>query len=326
MIKRNIITLSLAGLLLLACQDKEIITDVNINPEIERPQTGKNIDENLPSVDVRATTHLFPKETIIAATVAPKTGMRTFSSQILLLSESGKVYSTTTAFPRLELIHEGPFDELSGFYLLDGRSGFLAKSGDNIEAFLDGDPAGFKKVEFETSKSVLDFCQASLALPGQTVMKSDEGNMVYFLSQNAGDEDERLYMEDNGSAGKNNACGQGSEFLLPAFTVASASMDEKTADQIREQITSGEIVSTEITSQGLVLSLEDKGLSVNVVDGLSIDGISTPEWVFTTSQPLGNTFNNGVTLIRGDGNNRIVMIANDYLGKTVFGEKIDSGQ
>lgn len=308
----------------MACQEKEIVTDVNINPDVKRAQPEKAGDENLPIVDVKATTHLFPKEKIVSATIAPKTGMQTFSSQILLLSDTGKVYGTTTAFPQLELISEGPFSDISGFYLDNGQSGFLAKTESGLTAFLDGGADGFENIKFEAFAYDVTFCEATLNSPGQTVLNSEKGKTIYFLVQDT--ENGTLMMEDNVGTGKDQHCGQGLEFILPAFTTAPASMDAKSAEQIKEQITSGERVSTEITSHGLVVALEDDRIGINVIDGLSIDGITSPQWVFTTSQPLGNTFNSGVTLIRGDDSNRIVMIANDYLGKTVFGEKINPAQ
>lgn len=307
----------------MGCQDPEIITDVNINPDIALSNTGVKTDNPLAMVDVRATTHLFPRETIIAATIAPKSGMRTFSSQILLLSDTGKIYGSTTAFPQLELITAGPYTAISGFYLEDNRSGFFARDDEGLTAFIDGGEKGFEEIGLSTLQPNLKFCEATLHAPGQTIMATETDSIPFFLSQDTENGQNTLTLIGNKTNEKEISCGQGRHFILPAFATTNASMEEKSAEQITDQIASSETVSTEVTKQGLVLTLGDQRRVIKIVDGLSIDGIESPEWIYTTSQPLGNTFNSGVTLIRGDGSNRIVMVANDYLGRTVFGEKID---
>jgi len=73
-----------------------------------------------------------------------------------------------------------------------------------------------------------------------------------------------------------------------------------------------------ISSKGLAISQDNETIGLKIDSGLSIKGVDKPEWIYASNAALGNTFNSGVTLIRGDSNARIIMIANDYLTRKAF--------
>ncbi len=291
-------------LALIGCKDKSEPVEVNINPEPDVKISS--------SVDVKATSHLFPKEQIIKATIAPKSGMRAFSSKILLLSDSGKLYATDTAFPQLELIHAGPITDISGFYLSDNISGFLAQEAENkISAYLDTDAGKFDVIPLEGLPSGVGFCEDMIKRPGLITLSLPDSKTTFSLSF----KEERLTLS---AVEDGQDCGKARQFALTKQEGGTSLLAEKTAAQIAEQLAGSKIYETFILSSGLAVQHGQTAKGVKVIDGLSIDGLSTSQWTYSTSQPLGNTFNAGVTLIRGDDENRIVMIANDYLARTVF--------
>ncbi len=293
------------ALALIGCKDKAAPIEVNINPEPDVKITG--------TVDVKATTHIFPKEQIVKATIAPKSGMRAFSSKILLLSDTGKLYATDTAFPQLELIHAGPITDISGFYLADNSSGFLAREAENtMTAYLDMGSGKFEKIALDGLPADVGFCEDRIKRPGQITLSLPDSTTSFDVS----------FAENTLSftpANDGQFCGKGREFVLSDQERGTSFLTEKTAIQVSEQVAASEIYKTFILSSGLATQHDQTAKGIKVVDGLSIDGLATSQWIYSTSQPLGNTFNAGVTLIRGDDQNRIVMIANDYLAKTVFG-------
>lgn len=297
----------------MGCQDnKEISSDININPEVERTKTSKPDVAPAEAVNVKATTHIYPKELMIAASVAPKSGMRAFSSKILLLSESGKVYSATTAFPQLELAHDGPFTEISGFYLSDNRSGFFAVGNKELEAFIENESGGFEPQALLGIEAANSLCEDVVKTPGQITL-SEAGALTRYDITVEGSE-LNLVATD----GADLTCGSGQTFLLAHAQPKAGMLENKTKADVADIIANSPVVSMSL-NPGLLLEMTDERRAINIIDGLSIDGIANPQWIYSTSQALGNTFNQGVTLVRGDDANRVVMISNEYLGKTVFG-------
>jgi len=303
MIRKTTIVAATA-LILLGCKDKSDPVEININPEPDVKVTG--------SVDVKATTHLFPKEKIIKASIAPKAGMRAFSSKILLLSDTGKLYATDTAFPQLELIHAGPVSDISGFYLTDNSSGFLAREAENtVTAYLDTDSGKFDKVALDGLPSGVSFCEDRIKRPGQITLSLPDSKTSFDIAFADG----TLTLSPNVDG---QDCGIGRQFALPKQEGATSLLAEKSAQQITDQLKDSDVYKLFILSSGLAIQNNNQATGIKVVDGLSIDGLATSQWLYSSSQPLGNTFNSGVTLLRGDDQNRIVMIANDYLARTAF--------
>jgi len=287
------------------CKDKADPVEININPEPDVKVTG--------SIDVKATSHVFPKDQIIKASVAPKAGMRAFSSKLLLLSESGKLYATDTAFPQVELINAGPVTDISGFYLPDNSSGFLAREGENtVTAYLDSESGKFEQIKLEGLPADIGFCEDMINRPGQITLSLPDRKSSFDLTFSDG----TLSLTPAKEAQE---CGKGLQFALSNQENGTSMLAEKTAEQVTEQLQNSQLYRGYILSSGLAFQNGVEATGVKVVDGLSIDGLATSQWIYTTSQPLGNTFNSGVTLIRGDDQNRIIMVANDYLAKTVFG-------
>lgn len=301
--------------LIASCKGPADIPDVNIDPEPDI-----TISE---TVTVKSTSHFFPKETIIKATIAPKTGMRAFSSKILLLSESGKVFATDTAFPQLQLINAGPFSDITGFYLSDNSSGFLALDQDGtVSAFLDRSDSRFGSLEITGLGTDVELCESQLRAPGRMTLKSD--GMVKRWETSSPEGAEALEFkaligsDDTSDEASDEVCGRGQDFSLSITDPFPTMMAEKTPEDISAQLENSYNFKAGLYNGKMVLSHQGASKSVTIEEGLSIAGLKSPEWVFTTSQPLGNTFNQGLTLVRGDGENRIVMIANDYLAKAVF--------
>jgi len=295
-----------AALFLLSCGDKAPSSDDPVN--IEAKET----------VSVKATSHKFPKETIIKASIAPKSGMNAFSSHILLLSDSGKVYTTNTAFGRVELVHAGPATDISGFQIDASSPGFLVKMQDGtLEAYSESASDSFEKISSVKTLESLTFCESQYKFPGQTSFADGKRLKNASISlENSG----TLTLSDTDSDSSDLSCDNGRLFSVDTAPVSGAFLGERPQEEILQGLKTANRFEIAMSDTGLVMKHEGSAKKIEIEAGLSIGGIENPQWVFTTSQPLGNTFNHGVTLVRGDGDNRIVMIANDYLAKTVFAD------
>jgi len=307
-----------ASLLLGACSDK---TPKQEDPAPTTSEPVISISEPeldaLREVSVQATSQFFPSENIVKVSLAPEIGLGAWTSPILLLSESGKLYSTNTASEQVVDINDGPFSDILGLSRgFDPAMILAANEAGNIVTLMEDDDKTFQPIAVDSADiTAFSFCATSPATPDTFIVVDKDGSRMlnYSVSNNA------IKIEDRNVTDRECPA----NFVL---TKQKPKTDAKPFDpkSVFEDEYTGENYDSyelSLSPRGILLSDGEETVSIKIEAGLSIRGISNPAWVFSSNAPLGNTFNGGVTLIKSKDDKRIVIIANDYLIDQAFGSE-----
>ncbi len=314
---RNILTLTMIILPIYGCQSKENRNDFDASAVTKE-------------ISIRATSELLPVSKISKPSFAPKE-FANWTSQILLLDDTGAVYSTNTGFGRMEAVSDGPFKDITGLSRGDNPSVFLAvtPSGD-LKAFQEDETGdNFKAIALSSDgQKYAKFCHMEapdsqffygILGDGKIVKTSYSANEEVVELTNSGvlgphhvqsctvnQAGQLFYIDQNYDAHSFEA---GKSIRIDTLT----SFDKMSALTLSDQ--SPALLLTNANSDGLFVWNSQDVYKLNVEAGLSIDGIARPAWVSTTSASMGSTFNKGLTLIGDQDSSRIVMVSNEYLMK-----------
>lgn len=280
-------------------------------------------------ISIKATSELLPGYQVTQSSFAPKK-FANWLSQILLLNDTGQVFSTNTGFGGVETVSNGRFQDLVGLSRGDDPSIFLAiaASGD-LKAFIEDDTGdNFKPFTFSSSEQKYsNFCQMEVPDSQFFFAVSDDGKLIK-TAYSAGNELLELTNTEVISTQQIKACvvsKLGQIYIVDdenkVITIAENG-DAKTIKAINGFDQISPVTFPDQTPALFLMNSAQIGLflwdgqevrKLNIVPGLSIDGIERPAWVNTTSSAMGSTFNNGLTLVGDSNSSRVVMISNEYL-------------
>jgi len=296
------------------------------------------LDENTPIIRLVATSELNPPEKITKASVSPKPGFASWTGQILLLTDQGKVLSTNTGFSGFVSVHDGPFKDILGLSQGESPSIFLALDETGVvKAFKENEGVGFDPFPISMNElSVTSFCFMEAPSDKEIYVNTPSGHSKHsFLIKN----DALIEIGAGESIYDNQSITCGIDKRIETYALSDSRRLNSITDQINpliiDNVSNFAAISSENETAILFRSSNKPELIINhknelskiAIDaGLSIAGIENPEWVYSTSESMGNTFQKGLTLIGDQDSNRIVMIANDYLLDTVSNQTAQSAQ
>ncbi len=279
------------------------------------PDNTTGTQEIAPALSIVPTTFLETPEVIIRASIAPKPGLQSWSSKILLLSETGKIYTGNTGFAPVEKLLDGPYQDLQGLSMGFEPAVFLTQAEDgSFKAYQEDGNGSFQALSLSKPDGFNGrFCGTFAATPDLFVMELG-GTLTQILYTV---EDGLLTLETGEALPE-----QGQECLtrykLQAFDEAQS--EEKPFDPssvFEDEYSDDRYVDYEISLENrkLIYRRDGKTTPLSIESGLSMSGMEQPRWLYITSAPLGNTFNGGAVMI-GDGSElRVVMISLEYLNE-----------
>ncbi len=285
-----------------------------------------DIVANSETIELIATSQILPPEKIVRASIAPKPGFMASLGHILLLSGTGTVYSSNTGFGTITKVAKGEFTDILGLNFGDGPSIFLTldKSG-LIKAFAENNEEGFDPINISAEDLNADaFCQSETTPENQLQLLSSgtlrklnidlKSKLLEFttISETKVDEVIRCFENDKGHVFGSNNNGH----FQPL-----GNEDQTFPGNITQISTIGEALNILQDVDGnLYAQTADRNAPIHIKAGFSIPGVDRADWTLSTNSPMGNTFMGGLTLIANSKDNRIAMISNDYIRKTIAGK------
>lgn len=249
-------------------------------------QNSASSDENVstaPTLSVRATTDIKTLAPVTDVTYLPNTGVA-WLSQIILLDGQGRLervriddLSTVTA-------HEGSFKDITAITRQGAPGVFFAldMSG-RIKAFIENDDEGnFRQIPTSApSTTYSGFCDPAQPISDTIIGLTNDGRSHPISVQ----------ITDNMSV-----------------TLTKADSPLTCTDHSRDLLR-----LTQTAPSQLYAWRESGPTRISIEDGLSIAGLSNPDMVSTTQVKFGSAFNDGIVVAASKDENRVVIIARDYL-------------
>jgi len=295
--------------------------DVSQKQHTDNSSDGLGLEKSEPSrfsdniKSVSATSELRPPEPIIDATIIPKPGFAAWTGHLLLLTTSGKIYATNTGFGEMKNISNGSYTDIIGIPNGELPGIILAiDEAQQLEGFIENETGGFNNLNFDKFTGELaGFCdQESLdSSHFYGIVNGAIQKIAVDLKEN------ELSLTDSGELFEKNiqSCHLNND--------NSWSLIRNNEDIFaKTSIVSPQhgAIDIKVSDQGLFAGIENVDYKVEIKSGLSIMGIEKPIWVYSTSENLGNTFSQGLTMVIGSGSDRIVLISNDYLASQLIGD------
>ena len=153
---------------LAACSDTKNPSENNNGTSTPKTDTS----EKPLALNIITTSEINTPEPVVKATIAPKLGLQAWSSHLLLLSDTGKVYSGSTAFGRSEKISDGPYSDVIGLARGFDPAMFLALTNDGkLKAYRENEESGFSQVPLSLSQELRGtFCNTYEVTPDTFAM------------------------------------------------------------------------------------------------------------------------------------------------------------
>ena len=286
-------------------------------------ESGKT--ETNTKLDLVATSELTPPETISKIAFAPKPGFIAWTGHILTLTESGKIYTTNTAFGLFTEVSPGPFTDLQALSRGEDYAVFLALSPEGrVQSFIETDGLEFKALGISDNGEVFDgFCDMSEPHGYKIYAYKDE--LITPLTIGISDNIIAHVTTDTAiTTTKFDDCFVSSSGEI--YTIDEQGIVKGTQRVAESSITSAAILDPNANISSLIYTTADGTVAINagetvyditVGQGLSIQGIELADWVYSTPVSMGNTFSAGLTLIGEKDGSRIVMLANDYVLRAI---------
>jgi len=309
---RNLLTLSAAILALYGCKNSK-------DDAVAAPQEASS------TVSLTATSDIEPPVKIIKASVSPKS-FASWLGHIILLGEDGSIRTTNTGFGAFTILAPAGFKDIQGSAQGDEASIVLALTEDgSLAAFREDSDDSFAALPItETHSGYASFCHDETPRLDHVYVRDLENQLVRLdfkvtatesLAVTRGDviADDTLLCAVNQNGELTYI--DGSRFFHKQSGEDFSKADRRAFNSF-SPISSSEFPVALVTQTGTVgvFVVDDytvKALSIEA--GLSINGIENPEWIWSTSAPMGNTFTKGLTLVADKESNRIVMISNEYI-------------
>lgn len=273
--------------------------------------------EALPVVEIRATSDIEMPEPMTQTAFVPNY-IAGWASHIVLLSETGNIWRTTTEGAPPRIISEGEYTDILGLSREGAAGAFLSLSQDGkLSAFIESDDDGnFQSIAVSYGGTDLKrFCagptdKAIWALGGDgsayPLSASINGGMIAEISAGV-----RLKTKSAKSCytGKNGLLllqldngewtAQNTEIKLEAMPADSSVMVLSDTHNIGVDAKTGHIFSA-----------NNNALSrIDIVNGLSIRGLEKAAFAAVTPYPMGSVFSDGLIVVGDPEEPRIVIIS-----------------
>ncbi|WP_026940551.1 hypothetical protein [Hellea balneolensis] len=275
MFSRNFFAIS-ALISLMACQSGE--------------RSKSEIEATEADIVLRATTDIQTPSPIRAATFVPNS-VASWLGHIILLDNKGTLHRATTDSSETDIVALGKYDDVIGLAREKQSGVFLALTPQGkIKAFVQSDNDGnFSPLAVsQGDESFERFC-ASAELSGDTIWAVSTRKDVQKLTVEIFEDTSlslsksEVKIDDNNNCMSNNALHINENFVLKPGS-----------------------------SNGLVLSSDKVNKTVEITNGLSINGIKEVGLVSVTSANMGSVFNEGVVLVADENEGRLVLISRAY--------------
>jgi len=255
---------------------------------------GPNLYEldNLPVIDLKATDAVDTPEPMVKATFVPNS-VASWLGHVILLSETGSIWRTSSNGARPVLIDEGPFTDIHGLFRKEAAGVFVgSKDNGEIIAFLQIDDAGtFKRISL--SQDGLDFKQFCNNPASEQIQIITQGNQSTTLSSDI----EGVNDQNEG----------------PKSSVIDVRQSDTKCLENKYQILSPETAVYFVKNRLIFEKNQSPHTQLSIIDGLSIQGVETPSFLSGTSHSMGSTFNGGMYVVGDADNNRLVFLSGGYL-------------
>ncbi len=267
--------------------------------------THETLDTStLPNVDIRITSEIKTSEVIIDASFLPNIQYN-WLGRVLLLSQTGELWSVTSNGEAPIRISDGPFSDILGVYRTQADASdqwtpglILALNTDGqVSAFLETDDQGAVKTLITSySDNLSDLISANYPVLSAKTKSGQDRQYVINLET-----DQALSLEMN----------------------ENADMSQNARPECAKS-------SLEATSYDNEIIIEDfsNGNSKSVIaltPGLTIDGTDAPLFAKSTPCPMGSVFDGGL-LVTGDRDNKRITLTSLEFVATQLGKKSESPQ
>lgn len=274
--------------------------------------------EALPAYSLRATGDLRLPEPMTMATYVPN-HVAAWAGHILLLSESGAVWRTSSEGETPKSIAPGPYVDIYGLSRPNKAGLFLALGeGGKLSAFIEADDEGnFKSLPVSYGgPEITAFCEGP-GFASSWLIGANEA--IYAFSVDVKDEAIAEITIEGGSAPNSKAMGCHAPaheryYYQKASGKYVGKNDMAHWDGASDVSPIAELGQMGYDPQtGTPLLFKDGALHMlEIEDGLSIKGIEAANFISATSYAMGSVFNPGIILIGDKTENRMVMMSMGY--------------
>jgi hypothetical protein len=245
-------------------------------------------------ITLRATSDIRTPSPIKAATFVPNS-VASWLGHIILLDKNGKLHRATTDSLETEVVALGRYADVIGLAREKKSGVFLALTPQGqIKAFVQSDNEGnFSPLAVSQNLQIFDrFCASA----------APSGSLIWAETQS----------------------GQSTKIAVEVFedssvTLSNAAIAEEDIDhcEANNTLNLGKDYSVSVDGDGsrLTLTADNKNMTMDVMDGLSIRGVKNAGFVTVTSANMGSVFNEGVVLIAEEKEGRLVLISRAYAVK-----------
>ena len=255
------------------------------NTDSKTPTKASAID-----ITLRATSDIETPSPIKAASFVPNS-VASWLGHIILLDDRGALHRATTDSARTEVVALGKYADVMGLAREKKSGVFLAITRQGqIKAFVQSDDEGnYTPIAVtQSNHSFKRFCPSTD--PMHRRIWADTANGPGVFSIDIFEDTSVTINEAELHSGDTNLCEANNALTL-------------TQDYTLEP---------DNESAHLTLSNDEKDLSVEITNGLSIGGIETAGFVTVTNANMGSVFNEGVILVADENEGRLVLISLAY--------------
>lgn len=272
----------IATITLSACQSEDKPT--NISPS-----------QTVADISLRATSDITTPSPVMAASFVPNS-VASWLGHIILLDEKGTLHRATTNSTKTEVVALGKYTDLMGLAREKQSGVFLAlTSQGQIKAFVQSDNEGnyTHMAVSQNNHEFKRFCASTEPSSSRIWAETANGAGVYSID----------------------IFGDTSLSLNEAEPLS----DETNLCEVNNALTLAIDYKLKVDNESpyLTLSNNQKDLSVEITNGLSIGGINTAGFVTVTNANMGSVFNEGVILVADKDNGRLVLISLAYALKEI---------
>ncbi len=262
-------------------------------------KTPKDSPSNIAAdITLRATSDIQTPSPIKAASFVPNS-VASWLGHIILLDDKGALHRATTDSSETDIVALGKYTDVIGLARDKEAGVFLAlTSQGQIKAFVQTDDEGnFGPMAVSMGNTIIErFC--ATATPNQDfIWVRTTAKTSLKLSVDT--------FEDTSAA-------------LNEMEATVGELDPCTANNALT-LTEAHTIKLDSVGKGLSLTSDDKTMSVDITNGLSIGGINNAGFVTVTNTNMGSVYNEGALLIAEKSEGRIVLISRGYALKEITG-------
>ena len=239
---------------------------------------------NPADMEMRATSDLYAPAPITQISFVPN-NVASWLGHIIMVDENGDLHRATTN-SKVIPVKKGSFKDVIGLDRPNKAGAFLAltESG-RLQAYIEADDDGnFKVIPLSAPEiSLQQFCQANTADEGRILARTDNGELRAY----------DIEFADENSAN---------------LSLAIDAQNESACEPLK--LKEGGPALT-LKPDTPYLNFGDK--QAEIINGLSIQGLSTPGYATLTHENMGSVFADGLVIAADSQSGRLILIARSYL-------------